>query len=276
MNAPFTSPFLQTSPTVRTLWPEVLLGGVPVARLGYDETLRRLVQWSLGSRFRRVATANLDFLALASRNSELRRALRTADLVTADGQPLVWLSRMQGQPIAERVTGADLVLPLVQGVTQRGRSVFLLGGSPRVNPLVEDRLRSAAPNLRVAGSYSGTVDLADTEHVAHIVALIRRSGAEVLLVALGCPKQDLFLSRHGARTGARLGIGIGATFEFLAQTKSRAPAWVQRIGLEWLFRTLQEPGRLARRYASDAIYLAHLVRTNLRPAILKLFSRPKP
>ena len=261
------SSYLRPYAKVTRRWSEVMLGGVPVARLGQEDTLEQLADWSVGARFRRVATANVDFLAQASENAELRSALATADLVTADGQPLVWLSKICREPIEERVTGADLVLPLVQRATERGASIFLLGGSPRVNPLVEERLREAAPGLQVAGSYSGRVDLDDERGVEHVIELVRRSGAEILLVALGCPKQDLFLSRHGERTGARLGIGVGATFEFLASTKKRAPKILRRIGMEWLFRALQEPGRLMKRYAGDAFYLARQILAGVRGPI---------
>jgi N-acetylglucosaminyldiphosphoundecaprenol N-acetyl-beta-D-mannosaminyltransferase len=242
---------------------ETMIDGIPVSRRGFDETLALLVAWTRGRRFRRVATANLDFLAQASSNPELRGALATADLVTADGQPVVWLSRMQGEPVTGRVAGSDLVMPLARAAGAQGARVYLLGGTPAILEAVEQRFAELAPGLRVVGTYSGMVDMGDELKLERIVRNVRDSRADLLLVALGCPKQDLFLERYGARTGARLGIGVGATLEFVAGTKRRAPRWVQALALEWLDRLLREPRRLTGRYLRDVHYLARAVTARL-------------
>ena len=241
----------------------VSIDGLPIARLDFRDTLTCLERWlsDPGGRFRRVATANADFLAQSARNAELRTALTSADLVTADGQPLIWLSRLTSTPLPERVAGSDLVGPLWESSARRGHRVFVVGGSDEI--VAEIRRRYGA-GLAIAGTFTGRVDLDDAVAMERLTRRIQDASADLLLVALGCPKQDLFLSRYGSRTGTKLGIGIGATLEFLTGKKRRAPRVWQFLGLEWLFRALQEPQRLVPRYLHDARYL---LRTSLRALV---------
>lgn len=236
--------------------PTVAVDGLPIACLTEDETIDRLLRWLGESGSRRVATVNLDFLALAHRDDELRRALRSADLLTADGAPLVWLGR---RAVPERVAGSELVEPLVAAAARDRRSVYLLGGPDGVGRAAADLLVARHPGLRIAGVSSPFVDLDDHEGCRRIAAEVRASGADLLLVALGCPKQDLFLTRHLAATGARVGIGIGCTLELLTGAHVQAPVWMRRTGLEWLFRLTREPRRLAPRYLRDLVHLSRLV-----------------
>jgi len=236
--------------------PRVTIEGVPVARLGFDETVTTLGRWLESDTPRRVATANLDFLALAARDGELAETLQTADLVTPDGEPVVWLSRLRGRACPERVAGSDLVIPLVGEAARRGRSIYLLGGAPGAAEEAAKVLCDRFHGLRIAGIASPR--LATGQHAAWCAAAdaVARSGADLLLVALGCPKQDLFLRHVIERSGCRVGIGVGASLDFLAGSYRRAPRWVQRVKLEWLFRLVQEPRRLAARYALDFLYLS--------------------
>lgn len=257
---------MQTSPPKSTV-PCTEIRGISVSRLGFDATRAIAARWLERPAPRRIATANLDFLFLASRIPELRDALRTADLVVADGQPLLWLARLLGRPIAERVAGSDLTEPLVREAARRGQSVYFLGGDDGVGFEAAEALRARIPELRVAGIDSSRIDLDDEATCRAAVDRIRASGADLLLVALGCPKQDLFLARWLDRTGCRLGIGVGATLDFLAGRVRRAPMLWQRLSLEWAYRLAQEPRRLARRYFNDATFLlAEVVRITARRA----------
>ena len=242
----------------------IVLGDVPIARLGMEETLDLLTDWAGGDRPRRVATANVDFLRNASRHRGLRTALRSADLVTADGFPLVVLSRIVGAPIAERVAGADLVPALARRLATSGHSIYLLGGREGVGRDAARALQKSAPGLNVAGVSSPFIDWSDEAQASAVARDVRASGAQAIFVALGSPRQELFLSRWLAETGCALGVGVGGTLDFLAQPERRAPRWIQAMGFEWAHRLCLEPRRLAGRYLADAAYLARLSVAELR------------
>jgi len=240
--------------------PTVYLGGVPVARLDLRATLALFCDWledPLGSR--RVATANLDFLELAGHDDDLRECLASADLVTADGEPLVWLSQMRGQPIPERVAGADFVPLLVGEAARLMRSVYFLGGQDGVAEQAIDVLRARYPLLSVAGHSEPFVDLDDQAACLAIAAQVRKSGADLVLVAFGCPKQDFFIERYLSAFGCRLAVGVGGTFNFIAGRIPRAPRLLQRLGLEWVHRLAMEPRRLLRRYLRDGVCFVRLL-----------------
>lgn len=243
--------------------PPVVLGGVPIARLDTTDALALMGGWLDSPGQRRAATANLDFLEMARGNLDLHRCLATADLVTADGKPLLWLARLHGAPIPERVAGADFTPLLVGEAARRGRSVFFLGGADGVAQAAAERLRETYPDLRIAGCASPMVRLDDEASCLAAADLVRESGADLLLVALGCPKQDLFLEQYLDATGARLGVGVGGTFNFIIGRVRRAPPWIQKVGLEWAFRFAMEPRRLFGRYLRDAIHLGRLAREAL-------------
>lgn len=251
----------------------VEIAALNISRRNFADTITLLGNWMIGDQPRRVATANVDFLRLASKNQRLRGALQSCDLVTADGQPLVWLSRLIGQPIPERVAGSDLAWPLLEEASRRRASVYFLGGGPGVAQRAADAARARVDGLLVAGASSPFIDWDDPAAASAVADEARASGARLLLVALGCPKQELFLQRYLARTGASVGIGVGATLDFLAGGSQRAPQWMRSSGLEWMHRLAQEPARLASRYLHDASYLLRLTGSSLsqrrssRPAV---------
>lgn len=235
------------------------LDRIPVSTLGEACTLDLLTRWMEGTTPRRVATANLDFLRLAHTDNVLRGTLQTADLVTADGWPLVALSRLTSSPVAERVAGSDLVPALLKIAADRGLRVYFLGSTDQVMARALEVITQKHPELEVAGHASPFVDWDDAEAVTPILDAIRETRPDLLLVALGCPRQDLFLARHIEASGASLGIGIGGTLDFIAGHRIRAPRIIQRLGLEWLVRLAQEPRRLLWRYWIDFIHFNRLV-----------------
>lgn len=230
--------------------------GIPVSRRSFAATLELLDGWLGTPGNRRVATANLDFLALATAQPALHAALRTSDLVTADGMAVVWLSRLTARPVRERVTGADLLPALLALAERRAVKVYFLGGPPAVAERAAVRTRELHPRLRIVGVSAPQIDLADDAGCRQAAAAVRATGAELLFVGFGCPKQELFLERWGAECGARVAVGIGGAFSFLAGEMRRASPLLRGLGLEWLFRLCQEPRRLAGRYARDLLYLA--------------------
>ena len=251
---------LQTMPAADGRLPTVVLGGVPVARLGVESTLSLMGTWledEVGTR--RVATANLDFLEIAQHDDALQHCLATADIVTADGEPLIWLSRLRGQPIPERVAGADFVPLLVGEAAQRGKSVYFLGGADGVAEEAIEVLRKDYPDLVVAGSSEPFLDLADAGACRQVALEVAASGADLVLVALGCPKQDFFIERYIDLMNCRVAVGVGGTFNFIAGRIKRAPEFLRRSGLEWVHRLAMEPRRLVMRYWRDGVCFLKLV-----------------
>lgn len=196
-----------------------------------------------------VVTPNVDHVCRVDDDEELRAIYADADLVLTDGQPLVWLARALGTPVPEKVSGSDLTLPLLEALHKADRSVFLLGSTEAVCRALCDKLERLLPGLRVVGTSSPLFDPAgdDREFVAAIDAA-HAARPDLLLLALGCPKQEFALGRYLDRYRPAVAVGVGATFDFLVGEQQRAPKWISNAGLEWVFRLVQDPKRLWRRY----------------------------
>jgi N-acetylglucosaminyldiphosphoundecaprenol N-acetyl-beta-D-mannosaminyltransferase len=206
-----------------------------------------------------VAVANVHSVMSARRSEELARTLRRADLVTPDGMPLVWAQRALGIKATERVDGLRLFTSTVEAGLSAGTRHYFYGSSPETLQLIEARLRAASPGLQIAGMASPPFRELSPEEQAAYVAAIRESGPNVVWVGLGMPKQELWMDAvHDSLPGIAL-VGVGAVFDWVAGTVRKAPQWMQKSGLEWLFRFGQEPGRLWRRYAwNNPAFLALL------------------
>jgi N-acetylglucosaminyldiphosphoundecaprenol N-acetyl-beta-D-mannosaminyltransferase len=181
----------------------------------------------------------------AKENPLLAAAIRGAGLVSADGMGVLLLARRLGHRFPERVTGIDTMRRVVNLAAQRGWPIFLLGAEAGVAEAAAQALKAEAPGLHVAGTAHGWFADAEAASVAEGVA---RSGASVLFVAMGTPRQEWFAAEFGERCGVRYVLGVGGAFDVLSGRRRRAPGLVQRAGLEWLFRWAQEPSRLAGRY----------------------------
>jgi N-acetylglucosaminyldiphosphoundecaprenol N-acetyl-beta-D-mannosaminyltransferase len=196
-----------------------------------------------------MVTANLDILRQVQASPEVRRLVEQADLRVADGMPLLWAARLQGSPLPERVCGSNLIHSLPAAAAAAGRSVFFLGGDPGTAEAAAAALVGRHPNLRVAGCLCPKFGFEqDPEELARIEHALRESKPDLVLVALGFPKQERLIERMRASAPQAWWIGVGISFSFASGRVKRAPRWVQAIGLEWLHRTLQEPRRLFKRY----------------------------
>lgn len=231
-------------------WPVSVLG-VPFAPVTQNEAVARIGAMIAAGRPHQIVTANVDFLVQARHDVELRRILLEADLVLCDGAPVRWASHMLGNPLPERVAGADLVPALLDAAGVHGHRVFLLGAAPDVASRAAANIGMRWPNVKLVGHHSPP--FADLLHMDHdeILRIIREARPDLLLVSFGCPKQEKWISMHLHTLGVPVAIGVGATIDFLAGKVRRAPSWVQRCGAEWAFRLLQEPARLHRRYRSN-------------------------
>jgi N-acetylglucosaminyldiphosphoundecaprenol N-acetyl-beta-D-mannosaminyltransferase len=225
-----------------------------------DEAISLIDGWIGGTTPVYMAVVNAAKVVLARRDAGLRQALMTADLITADGMSVVWASRLLGSPLKERVTGIDLFEKLVGHAARRGASVYFLGASDEAVGGIVTRFRHEYPDLRVAGYRNGYFPAAEMDEV---VRQIRESEAELLFVAMGSPRQEIWIASNLAATGARFALGVGGAFDHLSGLSRRAPILMQQMGMEWLYRLLSEPRRLWRRYLIGNLLFTWLVAKQL-------------
>lgn len=225
------------------------LGGVAIFEGDIDEATRLCVDWIDAGDGGRVATANLDFLALARHNPNLRDHLYSSHLVVADGAPVAWLARAGGASRTRRVGGVDLVESLLAAGTRRGGlRVALYGGEPDVSRATAEAIPRRFPGVNVVAAITPPFrELSAAEEAAERQQLLA-AAPELVLVALGCPKQEAFIARSYQVAPQAVWIGVGGTLDILTGRRRRAPRLLQRLGLEWAARLIQEPGRLWRRY----------------------------
>lgn len=235
--------------------PRVAILGVAVDNLTMDEVLDSVEAKIAQGGFHQIATANVDFVIGSIHDEELYETLAQCDLVLADGMPLVWASRMLGAGIKERVTGSDLVPHLARLSAQRGYRLFLLGADEDSSAGTVEWMEKNHPGVCIAGRYCPEYEALENMDHEEILRRVEEAKPDILLVAFGNPKQEKWLAMHRQRLTVPVCIGVGATFDFLSGKVSRAPKWMQRVGLEWLYRTVQEPSRLARRYSRNLIGL---------------------
>ncbi len=233
----------------------VVLLGIPFHDVTMGETLAEIDRMVSEGTPRYLATANLDFAAQASRDVELQRILMDAHLVLCDGTPLIWASRLLKAPLRERVAGSDLTPRLMEHAAARRYRLFFLGSDETTLKTAKDRLEKLHPGLEVCGCYAPPyAKLLDLDHDA-IAARVKKARPDILLVAMGAPKQEKWIYMNHRALGVPCSIGVGASLDFMAGKFSRAPVWMQRCGLEWLFRLMQEPRRLTARYLDNFTFL---------------------
>jgi N-acetylglucosaminyldiphosphoundecaprenol N-acetyl-beta-D-mannosaminyltransferase len=203
-----------------------------------------------------VATVNPEFVMRARWDVAFRRVLRACSLRTADGVGITLAARILGHPLPERVPGVEMVVALAQSAAVRGDRIFLLGGAPGVADAAAERLQQVAPGVQVVGTMAGDPSEAGD---AEALAAIRAASPDVILVAFGAPGQELWNARNLEVSGAAVGLGVGGALDYLAGRARRAPSWMRRFGLEWLFRLVTQPRR-ARRMSVLPVFLLLAVR----------------
>ncbi|HEV3417748.1 MAG TPA: WecB/TagA/CpsF family glycosyltransferase, partial [Pirellulales bacterium] len=245
----------------------VHLFGFEVDALRMGEAVAQLMEWAAerDGVCRFVVTPNADHAILFQENEKLRQAYAAASLVLVDGMPLLVAAKLLRRGVPERVPGSDLVPALFVAASERPESrrslrVYLLGAAPGVAERAAERIHGSWGGVEVVGCYSPRFGFErDPAENEAILARIAQSKCDVLIVGLGAPKQELWVLEHQARIAAPVALCVGATIDFLAGEKARAPRWMRRVGLEWLHRLGSEPRRLARRYLRDAIQLPRLM-----------------
>ena len=225
--------------------PFVSILGIGVHAQSFDSAIKTLSEWAQEPLGRYVCTCPVYTLMLATERAEMRDALCDADMVSADGMPIVWLQRRRGFDFAERVYGPDILLALCEQTAGQGVRHYFLGGDNGVAEQLAPVLQARFPGLEVAGTSSPIVD--DLTVDPQLVTEIMQEAPQIIWVGLGSPKQDLWMAAY-QRELPVLMIGVGAAFDFLTGRKRQAPLWIRKSGLEWLFRLVQEPNRLWQRY----------------------------
>lgn len=221
----------------------VFILGVRVHAVTMAETLAWIEAAVAARAPRQICTGNPEFLMAARRDREFREVLNGADLVVPDGVGLLMAARWLGARLPERVAGSDLIYRIAERAAQHGWGLYFLGAAEGVAARAAERLQSMYPGLKVAGIFAGSPKIEDEDA---LVARLRTACPDILLVAYGAPQQDKWIARNRERLGVPVSLGVGGSFDFVAEEARRAPVWIQRLGLEWLHRMGRQPWRARR------------------------------
>jgi N-acetylglucosaminyldiphosphoundecaprenol N-acetyl-beta-D-mannosaminyltransferase len=232
------------------------VGGCPIDALDMRTTVERCIELIEDRSAHRQVSVNAAKVVECTKNERLARFVRESEIVSADGQSVVWASRLLGTPLPERVPGIDLMHELLGEAERRGYGIYVLGAREEVLGRALVRMRDLYPGLRIAGSHHGYFGAEDEPGLA---AAIRGAAPDLLFVAMSSPRKEEWLDRNLGDLGVRFAMGVGGAIDVLAGERGRAPAWMQRAGLEWLYRMLQEPQRMWRRYLVGNLRFTRLV-----------------
>jgi N-acetylglucosaminyldiphosphoundecaprenol N-acetyl-beta-D-mannosaminyltransferase len=225
------------------------LGPVPIDSVTLAQALEFVEELVGSGEGGSVFTPNVDHVVQASENARMRAAYARASLSIVDGTPLLWAARLFGETLPEKVAGSDFVPPLLALAAERGWRVYFLGGTPGVAEKARDKLRDQLPALQVVGIDASRIDVDEpSEQRQTVLDAIRAAKPHLVFVALGAPKQEIWIDQVGEGLRPAVFLGIGASLDFVAGTVPRAPRWISSAGLEWLYRLSREPRRLWRRY----------------------------
>jgi N-acetylglucosaminyldiphosphoundecaprenol N-acetyl-beta-D-mannosaminyltransferase len=236
----------------------VALLGTPIDPLSWEQALGRILRWASARQSRMICLCNVHVVVSARHDEALARALQLADMSTPDGAPVAWLMRKIGWPEQQRISGPDLMWRLIAEAVRLQLPVFLLGSTETTLARLTQRLQQVFPDLQIAGMLSPPFRQLSATEDAQMVEIINNSGARLLFVGLGCPKQEIWMAAQRDRVQAVM-LGVGAAFDYHAGVLPRAPQNWQRLGLEWLYRLWREPTRLIKRYlVTNSLFLLAL------------------
>ena len=228
--------------------PRITVGKLPLDVVDFEgalDAIDRLIRSKSGGT---VFTPNVDHVVMAEHDERFRTAYAAAALSLVDGTPVLWASRLLRTPLPAKISGSDLVMPLLRRASERGYRVFFLGGAPGVADLAKSKLEAALPGIQIVGTDASRIDVNQPADADEVTERIRRTEPDIVLVALGAPKQEIWSFTRTERLKPAVLIGVGASLDFVAGIQKRAPSWMSTAGLEWLYRLAQEPRRLAARY----------------------------
>ena len=230
-----------------------------VDNLTMDEALERIDEIIREDRAAYVVTPNVDHIVQLERGGEIVDVYKNADLILTDGKPLIWISKWYKKPIKEKVSGSDLFPRLCDMAAKKGYKMYFLGAAEGVAAKAAENLRVKYPGLQIVGTYSPPFGFEkDEQEMAKIKSMIKESAPHILIVGLGCPKQELFMLHYKDELGVPVSLGLGASIDFEAGNVKRAPKWMADHGLEWLYRLFKEPKRMFKRYIVDDLKIFKL------------------
>jgi len=241
--------------------------GAPIDAIDWQKAINLISHWSHSRQSRVVCICNVHSVVTARKESSFANILQGADMATPDGAPVAWLMRRLGVVGQQRINGPDLMGRYFEHAEQTGEAMYLYGASQNTLELLQKVLLIKHPKLRLAGTYSPPFRALTQDEDTQVVRAINDSGAGVVWVSLGCPKQEKWMDEHRGRIQAVM-VGVGAAFDYHAGTIERAPLWMQRHGLEWLHRLASEPQRLWKRYlVTNTLFIWYASRQLLASAL---------
>jgi N-acetylglucosaminyldiphosphoundecaprenol N-acetyl-beta-D-mannosaminyltransferase len=231
-----------------------------IDNLTMQETLIAIDELIQKNRNAYVVTPNVDHIVQLEKDSELQEVYKNADLILTDGKPLLWIAKWYGTPIKEKISGSDLFPLLCEMASRKGYKMFFLGAAEGIAAKAAENLKVKYAGLQIVGTYSPPFGFEKNEaEMKKIKQMIKSAAPHILIVGLGCPKQEKFMYHHCKELGVPISFGLGASFDFEAGNIKRAPRWMSDHGLEWLFRITQDPRRMAKRYLVDDVKILKII-----------------
>ncbi len=237
----------------------VWVWGVPLTPFTRDQALKQIEQLVADRTPSYFITANLHYAMLTDRSWALQEVNRRAAFILADGMPLVWASRRQKRCLPERVAGSDLLFWICERAAIKGWRIFLLGAAPGIGVAAAENLCRRYPGVQIVGTQSPPFRAWTTQEKTELFAQIRAAKPDILFVAFGQPKGEIWVAQHCEELGVPVTVQVGASLDFAAGRVRRAPRWIQRTGLEWIYRIAQEPRRLFLRYMDNIGFLMQML-----------------
>lgn len=232
-----------------------------VSNVTMDETIAEIEKYIKEDKKRYIVAINVDVVVKIENDKELQEATNKADMVLADGKPLIWISKYYKRPIKEKISGSDLVPLLCKRAAEKRYSIYILGGADGIAEQAKKKLEEQYPAIRIVGTYAPPFGFEkDQAELDKINQMISEKTPDLLIACFGCPKQEKFIYRNIDKYDAKVSVCAGATVDFLAGNVKRAPKWMSEHGLEWFYRFLKEPKRMFKRYFVDDLKILKLMR----------------
>ena len=251
----------------------IQLRGMPIHAVSKQQTTKHLVNCAHQKIGGWVVTPNLDILRRHTKSKSFRNLVATSSLNVPDGMPLVWASRVKGQPLTERVNGTDLMVDLCEAASKAGQSVFFLGGNPGSAEKAASELTARFPTLKIAGCHCPDFGFeTEINNITEIASMISAANPAFVFVGLGSPKQDVLINMLRLKLPNVWWLGVGVSFSFIGGEMPRAPEWAKKSGFEWLYRLCSEPKRLFKRYLVQGV--PFFATTLLVSGFERLWNRP--
>lgn len=231
-----------------------------IDNLSMDEAIKEIDKLITEKKPSYVVTPNVDHIVKLEKDIEFRKVYKNANLILTDGMPLIWISKLYGSPIKEKISGSDLFPKVCNLASQKGYKIFLLGAAEGVASKAANNLREKYKGLNVVGTYSPSYGFESKEsEIEHIINIINEKKPDILAVGLGAPKQEKFLFEYRDKLNVPVSLAIGASIDFEAGNIKRAPKWMQNTGLEWFYRLCKEPKRMFKRYIVDDLKILKII-----------------